>query len=112
MTDYLYNLPNNTTSLDGMINQMTQGSFYWFVPMILFFVFTVVFMGGITRQKNKTGRADYSGWAIIGAMATLLPALIFSISLGFIRLDWLVIVITLNIGCAIWFFFDRKSSEI
>ena len=63
----IYNLPNNTTGLDGLVTQMTTGNFHWFVPIILFFVWIVVFLGGITRQKAKTGRADYSGWCIISS---------------------------------------------
>ena len=110
--DYLYSLPNSTAGIDAVVNQMTTGSFYWLVPMILFFTFCVVFIGGITRQRIRTGTADYSAWAIIASMATLLPALLFSVNAGYIRLDWLVIVVTLNIVSAFWFFMDKKTSEV
>jgi len=111
--DYLYTLPNATEGIDSIVNQMTIGSdFYWIVPMFLFFTFLIVFIGGITRQRVKTGTADYSAWAIIASMATLLPALLFSVQAGFIRLDWLVIVVTLNILSAFWFFMDKKTSEV
>ena len=110
--DYLYALPNSTEGIDSLILQMTQGSFYWIVPVMLFFTFILVFMGGISRQKIKTGTADYSAWAIMASMATLLPALLFSVSAGFIRLDWLIIVVALNIVSAIWFFLDRKITEV
>ena len=110
--EYLYALPNVTTGPDAILSQMTQGSFYWIVPLLLFFVFLVVFLGGIGRQKLRTGTADYPAWAIIASIATLLPALLFSVSSGFIRLDWLIIVVSLNILSAIWFFMDRKGSEV
>ena len=110
--DYLYTLPNSTDGLDNIVLQMTSGSFYWLVPIMLFFTFILVFMGGISRQKLKSGTADYSAWAIIASMATLLPALLFSVTAGFIRLDWLIIVVVLNIVSAIWFFLDRKISEV
>ena len=110
--DYLYALPNSTEGIDSLILQMTQGSFYWIVPVMLFFTFILVFMGGVSRQKIKTGTADYSAWAIMASMATLLPALLFSVSAGFIRLDWLIIVVALNIVSAIWFFLDRKITEV
>ena len=110
--DYLYALPNSTEGIDSLILQMTQGSFYWIVPVMLFFTFILVFMGGISRQKIKTGTADYSAWAIMASMATLLPALLFSVSAGFIRLDWLIIVVVLNIVSAIWFFLDRNITEV
>ena len=109
---YLYDLPNSTSGIDSIVNQMTTGSFYWLVPMILFFTFCLVFIGGITRQRIKTGTADYSAWAIIASMATLLPALLFSVQAGYIRLDWLVIVVTLNIASAFWFFLDKKVTEV
>ena len=110
--EYLYALPNATEGVDAIVSQMTSGSFYWLVPMILFFTFCVVFIGGITRQRVKTGTADYSAWAIIASMATLLPALLFSVSAGYISLDWLIIVVALNISSAIWFFLDKKVSEV
>ena len=110
--EYLYALPNATEGVDAIVSQMTTGSFYWLVPMILFFTFCLIFIGGIIRQKIRSGTADYSAWAIIASMATLLPALLFSVSAGFIRLDWLVIVITLNILSAFWFFMDKKVTEV
>ncbi len=108
---YLYNLPNATSGADEILSQTTN-VFPAFTPLLLFFVFAVVFLGGIARQRAKTGTADYSAWAIIASMATLLPALLFSVSAGFIRLDWLVIVLSLNLLSAVWFFMDRKISEV
>jgi len=109
--EYLYNLPNATEGADAIVIQLLD-SFPWMVSLILFFVFLVVFLGGITRQKIRTGTADYSAWCIIASIATLLPALLFSITAGFIQLDWLIIVVTLNILSAIWFFLDRKYTEV
>jgi len=108
---YLYALPNSTEGGDAILIQ-TLTAVPALTPLILFFVFCVVFLGGIARQKTKTGTADYSAWAIIASIATLLPALLFSVSAGFIRLDWLIIVLSLNILSAIWFFMDRKISEV
>jgi len=112
MGEYLYNFPNSTAGLDSIVLQMTSGDFYWLVPMMLFFTFFLVFIGGISRQKVKTGTADYSAWSIIASMATLLIALLFSVTAGFLRLDWLVIVIVLNVLSAIWFFLDKKITEV
>ena len=108
--DYLYTLPNITSGLDSIVSD-TAGVVP-LVPLILFFIFLVVFIGGITRQKVRTGSADYPAWAIIASIATLLPALLLSVNAGYIRLDWLVIVVALNILSAIWFFMDRKVSEV
>jgi len=108
---YLYNLPNTTSGLDAIVID-TFSVFPFMSSLILLFVYLTVFIGGITRQLIKSGTADYSAWALIAGMATLLPALIFSISAGFIQLDWLIIVVAMNILGAIWFFLDKKSSEI
>jgi hypothetical protein len=108
---YLYNLPNETTGIDAIAIQVFD-SFPFLGALTLLFVFLVVFIGGITRQTIRSGTADYSAWAIIASMATLLPALLFSVNSGFIQLDWLIIVVSLNILSAIWFFLDRKPSEI
>ncbi len=108
---YLYNLPNATSGIDAVMIQ-TMGSFPWLGALILMFVYLVVFLGGITRQKNKIGTADYSAWAIIASIATLIPALLLSVNGGYIQLDWLIIVVGLNILSAIWFFLDKKPSEI
>ena len=108
---YLYELPNSTSGADQIAID-TISVFPAFTPLILFFVFLVVFIGGVTRQKLRTGTADYPAWAIIASIATLLPALLFSVSSGFIRLDWLIIVVSLNLLSAIWFFMDKKTSEI
>jgi len=108
---YLYDLPNATSGIDAIMIQ-TIDTFPWLGAMMLMFIFLVVLLGGITRQKARTGTADYSAWAIIASLATLLPALFMSVSAGFIQLDWLIVVVALNILSAIWFFFDRKPSEI
>ena len=109
---YLYDLPNSTEGIDAIMLQMTSGSFSFIVPMFLFFTFLVVFIGGITRQKTKVGTSDYSAWAVLASISTLLIALLFSITAGYIELTVLVLVVALTIGSGIWFFFDRKPSEM
>lgn len=109
--NYLYNLPNATEGIDAIAIQ-TFNTFPFMGALILLFVFLVVFLGGITRQKIRSGTADYSAWAVFASIATLLLALLFSVNSGFIQADWLVIVVSLNILSAIWFFMDRKASEI
>ena len=79
---------------------------------MLLLVYLTVFLGGITRQTIRSGTADYSAWALIAAMATLLPTLLFSVTAGFIQLDWLIIVVAINILSAVWFFMDKKPSEV
>ena len=109
--DYLYSLPNATSGIDAITIQMFD-SFPFLGALTLVFVFLVVFIGGITRQTIRSGTADYSAWALIASIATLLPALLFSVTTGFIQLDWLIIVVAINILSAIWFFMDKKPSEV
>ena len=109
---YLYDLPNETSGMDAILLQMSSGKLSFVVPMLLFFMFLVVFIGGITRQKTRTGTADYSAWSVIASISTMLVALIFSISAGYIGLDILVLIVGLTIGSGIWFFLDRKGSEL
>jgi len=110
---YLYDLPN-ATNLDGIILQLSgeNGATPFLVPMILFFVFMVVFLGGVIRQKTRIGTSDYSAWAVLASISTLLIGLLFSVTAGYIRVDILVILVVLTISSGIWFFFDRKGSEL
>lgn len=107
----LYNLPNETTSLDNILVEAIAAS-PSFTPLMLVFAFFVVFLGGSGRQLARTGSADYSMWSVIASLGTFMIALIMSTISGVIRLDWLVIVITVTIFSGIWFFLDRKPSEI
>ena len=108
---YLYDIPNATAGLDAVVID-TFNSFPFMGALILLFVYLTVFIGGITRQTIRSGTADYSAWALLAGLATLVPALVLSISNGFIQLDWLIIVVALNILAAIWFFLDKKPSEV
>ena len=108
---YLYELPNSTTGIDAILVQ-TLNIFPAFTPLLLLFVFFTVFLGGIARQKARTGTADYPVWSVVASMSMLMIALILSIISGFIRLDWLVIVVVITIFSAVWLFLDRRSGEI
>ncbi len=108
---YLYELPNATSGMDAILIQ-TINIFPAFTPLLLLFVFFVVFLGGIGRQKLRTGTADYPVWSVIASLSMLMVALILSIVSGFIRLDWLVIVVVITIFSGIWFFLDRRAGEI
>jgi len=109
---YLYELPNATTGIDAIITQMTSGSFYWFVPILMLFTWLLVFFGGIIRQRNKDSTSDAPAWATIASLSVLLIATFFSVSAGYIRLDWLVISLVLTIFSGAWLFWDRKAQEV
>jgi len=109
--DYLYVLPNSTEGIDNIAIQ-TFDLFPGFGALLLFFIFLLIFIGGISRQTLRTGTADYSAWAVIASISTLIPTLLLSVTSGFIQLDWLIIVVSVNIISATWFFLDRKITEV
>jgi len=108
---YLYNLPNATTGFDDIAVQ-TVTAVSAFTPLLLVFVFFVVFLGGISRQKARNGTADYPMWSVVASLSTFMVALILTLYEGLIRLDWLVIITVVTIFSAIWLFLDRKTSEV
>jgi len=109
--DYLYTLPTNSSGIDKVVTE-TIVQVPQFASLMLFFVFMVVFIGGISRQKIRALNPDYPAWAMVSSIATLLVALLFSVQAGFIRLDWLVIVVAINIMSSIWFFLDKRINEV
>ena len=80
--------------------------------MLLLFVFFVVFLGGISRQKARTGTSDYAMWAVVASLSTFMVTLIMTLIEGLIRLDWLVIVVVITIFSVVWLFLDKKQSEV
>lgn len=107
----LYTLPNATGGIDDIVIQ-TVSAVPAFIPLILLFVFFVVFLGGISRQKARTGTADYPMWATVASLSTLMISLLMSLKEGFIRLDWLVIVVVITIFSGVWLFLDKRQSEV
>lgn len=109
-TDYLFDMPNST-SVDTIATQ-TVTAIPGLVPMILLFVFMVIFIGGIVRQKARTGTADYPLWATIGGISQFMVALLFSVSSGFLNLDWLVISFVVTVFCGVWLFISERQGEL
>ena len=109
--DYLYNLPNSTEGLDAIVVE-TSTSVHALTPLILAFVFFVIFLGGISRQKARSGTADYPMWSLVASLSIFILSLIMSIIEGLIRLEWLVVVFVITIFSALWFFLGSKPGEI
>ena len=109
--DYLYELPNATGGMDEIVVQ-TVTAVPGFIPLLLVFIFFVVFLGGVARQKARTGTSDYAMWATVASLSTFLVTLIMTLIEGLVRLDWLVIVVVITIFCSVWLFLDKKQSEV
>jgi hypothetical protein len=108
MSDYIFTLPNATSGMDAIGIQLVS-AVPGFIPMMLLFVFLVVLIGGITRQKARSGTADYPMWFTVGALSSFLVSLLLSVSSGFLRLEWLVISFAFLVVCGIWFFMSEKG---
>lgn len=111
MLEYLYNIPNATTGMDDILVQ-EQAAVPSFIPLVLLFVFLIIFLGGIVRQKARTGTADYPVWGLVGCMVIFFMALIMSIIQGLINLFTLGIIILLTLLFGVWFFMDRRGQEV
>ena len=113
---YLYTLPNSTAGIDNItyqiINQPAGSGPMPFIPLTLVFVFFVIFLGGISRQKARTGTSDYAMWATVASMSTFLVALMMSLGTGFISLEYLIYTLVFTLVCGVWLFLDRRQSEI
>lgn len=104
----LYTFPNATGGFDSIAVQV-QTAVPIFSPMILVFVFFVVMAGGISRQKGRTGTADYPMWSVVGSLSMFVVALILSVISGFISVVQLVIVTVVTIFSGLWLFLDRRG---
>jgi len=107
----LYTLPTNTSGLDNIIVSVIT-VVPAFVPLLLAFVFFTIFLGGIGRQKARTGTSDYPMWAVIASLSTFMIALIMTMIEEVIRLDWLVIITVVTIFSGVWLFLSRKVGEV
>ncbi len=107
----LYTLPNATDGIDNIVVE-TVAAVPGFTPLLLTFIFFLIFLGGISRQKARSGTADYAMWSVVASLTTFMTALIMSTITGIIRLDWLIITLVVAIFSGVWLFFDRKPSEL
>ncbi len=106
----LYNIPNKTTGIDTTLIEVME-EVPSFIPALLFFVFMVVFLGGATSQRKRTGSADTPMWAVIASMSTLMITLPLTLTIGLVDLLTLSIVVVITIVSAFWFFMSRSRTE-
>lgn len=107
----LYDLPNNTTGMDQILVD-TATAVPSLIPLLLLFVFFLVFLGGVGRQKARTGEADYAMWSVVASLSMYMIALVMSVIEGLIRLDWLIIVTAVTIFSGVWLFLSRGKGVL
>ena len=108
---YLYDLPNATGSADEALYQ-TVTAVPSFIPLLLVFVFFLVMLGGISRQKARTGTADYPMWSVVASLSTFIVSLILTLYSGLINPGYLVVVTVITIFSAVWLFLSKRAGEI
>ncbi len=106
-----YIVPNITSGFDDALVGLST-TLPIFVPMLLIFVFGVVFLGGFTSQKRKTGFADVPMWATMASLSTFMVALPLTLTAGIIGIETLSIVVVVTILSGFWLFTSRNRNEI
>ena len=109
--DYLYSLPNSTEGLDAILVE-TATAIPGMVPMLLVFVWFVVFLAGSSMQNVRLGTADYAMWRVIASLSTFMIALLMSLTSGLTRLEWLIVSFVVVIFNLIWLVFSRRQGEV
>jgi len=107
----LYTIPNLTSGIDQAIVG-TVTAVPSFIPMLLLFVFSVVWISGVTAQRKRSGYSDIPLWTTISSLSMMIVALPLTLTAGLINLDWLVIVVVITIFSGIWLFLDKNRMEV
>lgn len=108
---YTYEMPNMSGGFDNTLVELNN-EVGVFVPFTLLFVFFLIFLGGITRQKAKSGYADVPLWSTLASMGTLLVTLAMSLADGLINNLTLAVVIVLTILSFIWLALGSTNREV
>ena len=104
-----YEFPEmNGTGVDELVVDMAQ-TINIFVPMLLVFVFFVVWITGYRKQRVSTGVGDAPVWATVAGVVTSITALLLSLVPNLIDLGTLVITFLVTIIMGIWLFASKDK---
>lgn len=104
-----YDVPAmNGSGIDEVLSEIV-GGVPSFTPMLLIFVFGVIFLTGYRKQRISSGVGDAPQWAAIAGVVTSIVALLLSTRAGLINLPTLVVTIVVTIFCAIWLFNSKDK---
>ena len=103
----IYDLPSMNTSsgLDGLLIE-TAGASTLFIPMFLFFVYSLVFITTFRKQR-ESGAGDAPLCSTIAGVITTIIALMLSARTELMNMFILTIVIVVTIFSGIWLFSSR-----
>lgn len=107
----IYTQPNMTGGIDQTLVEIVTTVPSFLIGFLLF-IFGIVFLGGTTTQRKKTGYSDYPAWALMSSVAVLMTSLILSLKEGLINLEILGIVVAVTVFSGLWFFLSKGKGEI
>jgi len=108
---YLYEVPNITSGIDDILVG-TVTAVPSFMPLFLFFIFGVVWVGGILSQYKRSGISDVPFWSVTASVIVFIISLILTLRQGLIQVEVLSVVTIITILTGFWFFIDRNKNEI
>jgi len=107
----LYNPPNLTEGVDQTLVSLAS-EVPSFIIGLLLFVWGIVFIGGATSQKRRTGFTDIPLWATLASVSTLLVSLLMTLKNGLINLETLGIVVAITVFSGLWLFLSKGRGEV
>jgi len=105
-----YTFPNMTGGIDTLMIG-TASTLPFLIPMFLFFVWMVVFLGGMFAQMLRGRTPDIPLWCTMGSLSTLLIAFPLTLKAGLIGQLTLGIVVILTIFSGLWLFLSQGRNE-
>jgi len=106
----LYNIPNSTAGIDGMLIQIVQE-----VPsltiMFSLFIFCFVLLTGMALQQRRSGIVDAPLWCTLAGLSATFLNLIFSLTAGIANSVMLAVCISVTLFSALWLFLSKGRFE-
>lgn len=100
----MYEISNATNPADLLISISSQVPILF--PMILFFEFCVIAIGGAFTNQRRVGYTNISMWFAIAGLITTTSAFILFMVDGLINLATLGVVCAVTFASVLWFFFS------
>lgn len=97
----MYNI-TNSTAIDTVLINLSSNVPILF-PLLLFFEFCVIAIGGAFATQRRTGFTNIPQWFSIGGLVTTTTAFILFLVNDLIRLSTLVITCTVTFAFVLWF---------
>lgn len=79
-------------------------------PLLLFFEFIIIAVGGTFANQRRIGYSNFPMWASIGSLVTTTTAFILFLIDGLIPLSVLGVCVAFTFGFVAWFFFSGDES--